>query len=134
MYFNVGWKDISSETMTSGHTLLLARIEGANGTPTIAMTVAVGEDFTWKLHIQGRILDPLTLPTCASSVAWPTLLSSISRVHEVLGLLHNIKICPGIPDANFHPIVERRKGKFMDHSGKQCHVYVFLYADTLCTW
>ena len=119
--FDIGWKDISSEATTSDHILLLSCIERANETPSIAMTMAMGENFTWKLHIQSHILDPPTLRKLCF-LAYIAVLH-VKHTSGLEASIDSIKICPGIPDEKFHPVIESRKGKFTDQSGKQCHIF-----------
>jgi hypothetical protein len=81
--------------------------------PVITVSVGLQENFTWKLYALGRSLDPSTLPTTST---WPTTLVSVAEVKKVLDLLDSLKVCPGIPDEKFYPLVLARKGKFINLS------------------
>jgi hypothetical protein len=89
--------------------------------PVITVSVGLQENFTWKLYALGRSLDPSTLPTTST---WPTTLVSVAEVKKVLDLLDSLKVCPGIPDEKFYPLVLARKGKFINLSGTICSTSV----------
>ena len=93
--------------------MVLARVGMTGSCPAITMSVGLRENLTWQLHALGRSLDPSTLTTSS----WPSTLSSVAEVQTVLGLLESFKACPGIPDEKFYPLVQARKGKFVDFSG-----------------
>ena len=96
--------------------LLLTQVVMNNEQPSIAMSVAIRDDFTWVVGVQGRTFDAVTLPT--SCRVWHTVVCSLTSFHNLLDLLRSISICPGIPDEKYHFIAQSRKGKFLDHSGK----------------
>ena len=114
--YDAGWKDISSEVDNTTNVLLLTQVVMNNEQPSIAMSVAIRDDFTWVVRVQGRTFDAVTLPT--SCRVWPTVVCSLTSFHNLLDLLRSISICPGIPDEKYHFIAQSRKGKFLDHSGK----------------
>ena len=114
--YDAGWKDISSEVDNITNVLLLTQVVVTNEQPSIAMSVAIRDDFTWVVRVQGRTFDAVTLPT--NCMVWPTVVCSLTSFHNLLDLLRSISICPGIPDETYHFIAQSRKGKFLDHSGK----------------
>ena len=118
---------ISSEVDNTTNILLLTKVVMNNEQPSIAMSVAIRDDFTWVVQVQGRTFDVVTLPT--SCRVWPTVVCSLTSFHNLLDLLGSINICPGIPDEKFHLIAQSRKGKFLDHSGKglYMHSYALFY-------
>ena len=91
--------------------MVLSRVEMARSCPVISMSVSLRENLTWQLHTLGRYLDPYTILT---TFTWPTTLASVTEVQKVLNLLESFRMCPGIPDEIFYPLVQMRKGKSVD--------------------
>ena len=100
--------------------MVLSRVEKTRSCPVISMSISLQENLTWQLHTLGRSLDPHTILTIST---WPTTLTSVAEVQKVLDLLESFRMCPGIPDENFYPLVQARKGKFVNVSG----IYMYMY-------
>ena len=90
--------------------VVLSRVGITRSCPIITMSVVLQENLTWKLHILGRSLDPSIIFTTSC----PSILASVTDVQKILGLLDSF---PGNPDGKFCPLVQARKGKFVDYSG-----------------
>ena len=68
--YDAGRKDISSEVDR------FAKAVMNNEQPSIAMSVAIRDDFTWVVQVQERTFDAVTLPT--SCRVWPTVVCSLT--------------------------------------------------------
>ena len=124
--YDACWKDISSGVDNTTNVLLLTQVVVNNEQPSIAMSVAIQDDFTWVVRVQGRTFDAVTLSI--SCKVWHTLVCSLTSFYNLLDLLGSISIFPGIPDEKFNFTAQSRKG---DHSGKgmeSVHAYVLFYS------
>lgn len=77
----------------------------------IAASLTLRDGFTWSVHIRGQRIPTEAHDSVPSSIASP------SAVEGLLGYIDDCDICCGHPDPKFLPLLEARKGKFMDSSG-----------------
>ena len=51
--YDADWRDISSEVDNTSNILFLTKVVVNNEQPSIAMSVAIRDDFTWVVQVQG---------------------------------------------------------------------------------
>ena len=77
----------------------------------VASSITITEELAWKLHAYGR-----NVSLQGQDSVSPTL-SSVSAVSAAIRFVCSSHICCGNTDEKFLPLVQARKGKFMDASG-----------------
>ena len=73
--------------------------------------ISVAEDLTWTLHVHGHVVH-----NCAALSTIPEKLCTAS-LNSLLGLVEELHVCAGHPDAHFLQMAEARKGKFISSDG-----------------
>ena len=76
--------------------------------PSVAMSLTIHEDFTWLLHIKGKLVTAIVESA-------PIYLNTYSNVKSLLLYLSKSKKCAGNIDEKFMAL--EKKGKFMDETG-----------------
>jgi hypothetical protein len=113
--YTSGWKDVSQslDHSTTISTLQVVLMETTANGPAVAISVSVHEDSSWLLHVHGNLIQQHSL----SMPQVPSLLDSVSTLESVLLFLSSCSICCGNCDEAYSPLIESRKGKFVDSSG-----------------
>ena len=121
----LGWIDITGQ-VNSGE-LTLAKVDGGkDGVPVgFTFVMSVSENFSWAVVKNGK-----TFPS--NSNLFSTMPQSIASVQDVLQVIDFLSLlvpCCGNDDKKFLPLVESRRGSFLNTLGK----YVLHICACTCT-
>lgn len=101
------WTDQSTPS-----TVCLCKISSLPTTArNVTHCISVAEDLTWTLHVHGHVVH-----NCAALSTIPEKLCTAS-LNSLLGLVEELHVCAGHPDAHFRQMAEARKGKFISSDG-----------------
>ena len=79
----------------------------------VTRSLIVKPDYTWMLHVNGHLVDPLLIPSLAGI---PSSLSS-ETASVLLQTISRLSTCPGNPDSRFVVLGEKKKnGQFLSQS------------------
>ena len=79
---------------------------------SIDFSLAISQDFSWKIHVCGRLYECLSyLAACRSR------LRSVQDVLGVVHILHQSQICVGNADEKYVDVIKHHKGTLRDRSG-----------------
>jgi len=90
--------------------IVLAKFSMEDGHLTINASLSIHDGFSWQVEFRGRSILP-------QHFEFGTSLDTVSAISRLVSVLNNGHTCPGNPDDKFLPLVETRKGRFMDSSG-----------------
>lgn len=90
-------------------------------------TIEITPSFDWTLRTPFGMLQRDSHSILSST---PKHLCTVENVLQVIDLFRVNKVCSGIDDAKFQPVIAKHKGVFMDRTGKclcstQCTVVCF---------
>ena len=112
---HAGWIDITFSQISSDSSLILVKLVGADEQAvSIQFTPTVHADNSWTVtDCTGKAISQ------ASSLlaSLPRTLYSVKDVLIVIDFVNKLSPCPGNNDRKFLPLVEHRKGPFIDSSG-----------------
>ena len=113
---HVGWIDVTVPISSGDDGFTLAKMH-TNGLPpaaSIKFTLSVHNDSSWTVYCNGK-----QFPASSSLLSsMPQSISSIQDVVVVINFLDSLSPCCGNSERKFLPLIEMRKGSFVDASGK----------------
>jgi len=107
-----GWIEASDNS--NGNILCYSKICQADSEyPYLERGIIIRADFSWHVQYAGQQVPYSDVFSCL-----PTYISSLSACNDALLLIDTLPLCCGNPDEMFAPLVEQRKGIFMNVDGK----------------
>ena len=104
-YVCIGWTAVPESTTSIG----FAQLHIADAGVKVSASLVIGDNFLFQVHMQGRQVPKQLFE-----------LETADCVGAVLGIMSKIsssRLCCGNPDEKFRPIIDARKGKFVDVEG-----------------
>ena len=118
--YHSGWIDVTGQVCPCSH-FTLAKLAIDSKSPSAAasirFTLSVKDDFSWTVISNGNIIHPSLLS------AMPQSIVSVQDVLTVAGFLNRLVPCCGNNDRKFLPLIESRKGSFLNALGNVLNAY-----------
>lgn len=87
----------SSWTVADHGVLVISRLRFFFGLKAISYCLTIDQELQWSLCIQNRKINH---DTCSLLSSFPPVVSSVSSLMSILGVLDNSTVCAGNPDAD----------------------------------
>ena len=81
----------------------------------VMLDLEIQQDLLWKVYVKGRTIDANSFTQCRSML--PYHANSLANVQRIFEFINSCSICCGNSDKKFQPLIDQRKGEFMNISG-----------------